>query len=273
LYTIYDAIRDTLSHPTVSVVHRATATMIFSTARGDLESAKGAAQLLLDSHQIGSPAARSKALRAAAFIAKRAGESDAMVTHLQEAAAIAEQYHLVTHAIRSCGMLAEHYYDWLNFREADAWFARLRSWAALAHDPRLDATNELLGAKLALAAGRPPVERHAFSDHIATTLKTGEAATGLEALAVELHVLTARGSTAFPDRLLQLFYDAFDRSASFGQADYAAFVRYLVESRVDVSDARHRLQLFVDEQRRERGLPPPIVATALSGLQHPLVRR
>jgi hypothetical protein len=270
----FSLISECLLHPSVPEAERATAKMIYYTASGDLTAALAAAQRLVAERRStrSSPSALAHALRCAGHVATRSAQHEAAVAYLLESTSIAEEYNLVTQAIRSCGMLSEHYFDALDLAEAKAWHARAVRWAGVGQDPVLSASNAVLNAKIALAEGHIDYAESLLGSGATGVLGATLYDARMQALAAQLHLATARLGAAVPTALIEEFTSQFDQLISSGGLDYPAVVRFCYDLHVAPAYAYDRLVEYVRLNRVEGAPLPALLTRTLVDRQPPFVR-
>jgi hypothetical protein len=263
LHTPFRAIAGVLDHPDVRAAHRSAANMVYHRSRGDIDTALGAArEMVCELRKRSHAADLSHGLRCAAHVARQRGYIDEMLRYLVESATVAEQHQLVTHAVRSCGRISEHYLYELELNEAKAWYRRAAEWNQRADDPTLATTTALCAAKIALINGNTVDATNAMAG-IRVDAYGGHRPDEVDALAVRIHLRIAERDYTPAEELRTNFSRAFAQCSSYGDLDYAAFVRFLWESERDESGARAALRRYITEERRELGPVPRIIQIAL----------
>jgi predicted DNA-binding ribbon-helix-helix protein len=192
----------------------------------------------------------------------RSGETSTSVQYLREAVTLAEANNLASHAVLSCGRLAEHHAHALEFRHAHAWRVKATEWLRCSEQPAFSENARRLAAKLALLEGRFDDATAALTETVDDILALPDMYRRCECAALHLHNQLARGEEPSA-RLLREFLHAFDAVKSRGEQDYPAHVRYLFEARTDAANARSNLRTYVANHRREQGAVPLLLADVI----------
>jgi hypothetical protein len=245
------------------------AEMIYHATIGSLDEAWSAVGVALtEARRLDSPPALAQTLRRCAHVANRCGETDAGLRYLYEAVEIAESNHLVAHAIQACGFISERLVHDLDITSAEAWYARVRMWLAVAGNPLSSSNSRWTAAKLALFRQDVTSAAAALTESATDITQIVDVRRRLECMALHVHLSVQQGSASLRSELATEMEATFDAIKSLGGVDYAALALLTLRSRTNPEMAADWLRDYAANHRRERGLLPLMLRLPLEGRNH-----
>jgi tetratricopeptide (TPR) repeat protein len=268
--SLWSSVRSDLAHSSVTPQVRAMAEMIYHATIGSLDDAWSAVGVALSAaRRLDSPPALAQTLRRCAHVANRCGETDAGLRYLYEAVEIAESNHLVAHAIQACGFISERLVHDMDLTRAEAWYARVRTWLAVAGNPLSSSNSRWTAAKLALFRYDVASAAAVLTETSTDIKQIVDVRRRLECMALHVHLHIQQGSVNLRPELATEMEATFDAIKALGGVDYAALTLLTLRSRTSPDMAVEWLRDYASNHRRERGLLPMMLRVPLEGTDHP----